>query len=893
MASLNHARFLSELDRLVKSHPSEADLFLARSALMWLSVAQRPLRAHELWIALQVEESKDVEHIERLLTEPSYADEQKAVSSLQNLLGGLMSLTVDPIYPSRVCVTLCDPELLTFLNYLGELNVPETMLSLAFSTAQAHIVAASVCMVVCSVTPLHLSHVHDQNTASGLVLYAWAHWSTHFSLSGFSLANGNAAGLADSMIYSVSTDILVLLLSLNDFVTGPITFSAMEDRTRCTAMIKRTQEALARPIALLSAVIQYEGYSRTLQGARQIFEASKYSNAPNATKTNNNSTDTGSAIVPAGPATSKVQILRIDRLLGNTQSLFGEAERLLVQSFAETARSLRVLCVSLADSPLYDELLKEFGDDWSPLDILVNAGDWMEAVASYPYWQDLPASASLDPLAITDTADPNYHNAQLILSRLRKDGSSPRRSPPSPSTPGQSKTPPGISKGRWFAASAIHKISSLRARHESTFTVNKLRLLNQRTSSFASFPQEMQGSSDPLRYISPLIPDTLRHFWARRLSPLVSRVTNSGMFQSVDDFSSGAFTGGIQTNWPLIKSALLVYGYRTAFFHFLIAIIIHHIRGILLPWLGTYMWYTPMEDLRLALSNPDAFLESALDFPWTWFLFAYAQKYVFDIVAGVAIALMIAEGGRVPQATLDAIRDSPMNLVPWFEGFIAACKVGYVVWVLATIEYIFGRGVNTYSFLVALYRLLAGGDAEHIALGNILKEHWTKLPLVGWQLFYYVRHGFWPLLWGSLLCAVVGQPGLLLAMATTAGGVMVLIKYRSTFYIALEISGLFVVVGFLLVTLVLLGVEFVGDPLGLGNSTAALRKKGNLARGALPAGANGRIQILKKKAALPVYGGILSHVAANEGLLPVSFSFVVQSNVSVIAMVSLHVYTAS
>ncbi|KAK3689184.1 hypothetical protein B0T22DRAFT_513361 [Podospora appendiculata] len=872
MASLTHARFQEELGRLVQSHPGEAYLFVARSALMWLAIAERPLRAHELWIALQVEESKDVEHIERLLTESGYVDEAKAVSSLRDMLGSLVSFTPDARNPGHVYVALCDPDLRTFLNYLGDLDVPEQLLTLAFSTSQAHIFAASVCMVICSVSTLHLAHVHDETIASSLALYAWSHWGSHLALSGCSLANANAAGLADSMIYGVCTDVLVLLLSLNDFITGPITLPASEDRTRCAALVKEVQDALERPLFLLAVVVQHEAYSQILQGARQIFEASKHSSGRASTPPAAAETAASSVFVPgfgvssskAASTTSKVTTLHIDNLLHSTQSLLGEGERQVVVGFAEAARGVRSLCMALGQPPLYEELLKEH-PSWSPLDILINAANWMEAVASYPFWHELPNATSHNPLVISDTADPHYDTALLVLSRLRKDGSRPLSAQASnPSVASQLATtaakslPLGMSPSRYYAASTLDKLKALRPGTSSsttTFTINDLRLLgNQRTSSFATFPFQMQASTSPSALhtaLEPFIPTSLRRFYHRTLTPLFSRLIAPTILQPLDDFSSGAFTGGLSSTWPQLKSALLASGYRTALAHFAIAIILHHIRGILVPWLNAYMWYTPMEDLRLALSNPDAFLDGALRFSWTWVLFSYAQKYVCDLLGGLAIGLLIIDDGRVPPGVLETLQQNP-GAIPLFERLMEACKIGYIAWILATVEYIFTRAVNTVAFLVAYYKLLAGGDAEHIALGNIVKAHWTKLPLTAWQLFYYVRQGFWPLLWGSVLCAVIGQPGLLIVFLGVIGGVTALIKFRSTFFIALEVSGAFVVLGFLVVTLVLLGVEFADDPLGLKASTAVARKRGLRARAVLPSGANGRTQILSGKTALPV-----------------------------------------
>ncbi|GAB1318262.1 hypothetical protein MFIFM68171_08472 [Madurella fahalii] len=879
MTSFNHGRFLEELAHLVRSHPIESDLLLARSALMWLSVAQRPLRAHELWIALQIEESKDTEHLERLLSESAYVDEQKAVASLRSLLGGLISTKPDANDSNRVHITVCDPELRTFLSHMGGPGIPEPIMSLAFSTAQAHILVASVCMVICSLTTLHLAHVHDDTIASSLVLYAWAHWNTHLSLSGYTLDNDNAAGLADPMIYAVCTDVLVFLLALNDFVTGPVAFSVIHDRARCTALVKEVQLALAKHLGqmhLVGALVEQSDYCKIMQTARKIFEASGKASGTSGPMPGNPST-----ALTAAPAKSKVETLQVDRLLNRTRHLFDANTCGMIQCFADVARGLRCLSMLLAQTPLHEELLKEYSTGWSPLDILVNAANWMEAVASYPYWDELSTAGSSNPLIITDTSDPNYDTALLVLSRLRKDGSPPPKKDSNPASAqmaaNASEKHPGfgIPPLRWNAARLAYKLKSFRKRGilGATFTINDPRRLHARTSSFASFPIELTGSSgaahlsspfDKLsHHLSPLIPRSLHRFQRRYINPVLTYLASSSMVISVDSFSSGAFSGGQTGNWPKLKAALLIDGYRTAFTLFLIAVVVNHIRSLLFPWFGQWMWYTPLEDLRLALSNPDVFLEKSLSYSWGWVVFTYAQKWVYEI-AGICLIAVVAGGDaqRVPQAMLNGAADrdpatrgtgrpAPAVLV-WLERLMAAAKVGYVAWVLGSVGYILGRWLNTAAWVVAYYKLLAGGDAEHIALGNVLKANWTKVPLTVWQLVHYLKNAIWPLMWGSLFCAVIGQPGLLIVVLGVTGVVTALIKYRSTFYIALEISGVFVVAGFVLLTASLMVLEFFDDPLGLKLSTSLARTRGTQVRSVLPQGAGSRTQILWRKAALPV-----------------------------------------
>ena len=855
MASLGHEHFRDEFRSLIERHEKPEDRSLARSALMWLSVTQRPLRSHELWIALQVGESKDLEHIERLLTEPGYVDERKAASSLQELVGGLVSLRTDPGDSGKIYASLSDPELRTFLGHLGDdASVPDDWLSVAFSSSQAHIIAATVSMVICSATTLRLAHVHDKTIASGLILYAWEHWHTHLSLSRMSLDNESGAFLTDTMVFGVCTDVLVFLLSISDFVTGPVTFPSTGNKTEAWALVKQAQDLLERPIILLSAVVRHRGYSQTLQGARQIYESSKYlSNASRLRPAREGASaapllQSETAISPYSVG-SKVGTLRVDKAIRDTEQYFRQSERQLLRAFAESSRGLRLLAVTIARAPLYDELLKLHSSPWSPLDILVRAANWLEAVASYPYWYDIPERNAFDFLAVEDASDENYDAAALVLSRLQPSDPAKIAPPPHAYVPRTFVPPASISSIRWRVACVLDRAKSLLPGSSApSFTINEVRLLNRRTSSFSSLPSELQASGDHLEYLYPLIPNSLRRFYRGKITAWAGL----GIFKSLDDFSAGAFTGGLSQNWPRLKSAIVAEGYRKATVYFGIAILLHQIRRILFPWFCSYMWYEPLEDLRLALSNPEVLLDVSLSFSWPYVVFMYGLKYICDLLAGVVMGLLIIDNGRIPPETLEQVKDTPAA-IPYLERFMEAIKVGYICWIFATIEYIFARAVNTFSFVIAYWKLLSGGDAEHIALGNILKEHWTKLPLNAWQLFYYAREAFWPLIWGAILCTLLGQPGLLVLVLVTVAGVVSILKFRSTFFIALEVSGLFIAIGFVALTAVLLGAEFIDDPIGLKSSTEMIRKRGNKARSELPPGANSRTQILSLKTALPVF----------------------------------------
>ena len=858
MTSLNHDVFDAELSRLLRRSQSDADRFLARSALMWLSVARRPLRADELHIALRVTESRDIERTQQLLTEPATCAEDHA-STLSALLGGLVTLAKDPLDASKIYVSLSDPELRTYLSHLSEIfpdNDP--VLSFSFSSPEAHMVVARACMDMCSVTALQLAYAHDDKRVSSLMLYSWSNWNTHLYLSGCSFGDDDTARLADSMIFGVLVDILVLLISLNDFITGPLAFPSTMSRIACVSDIRQVQMALEQPMLLLSALVSKEGYAATLQGARRIFEGSKYSSHTSASPQKGDvRKESGRGVHSSQRTThSKVESLGIDKLLEDTLTLFGETERQMVHSFAEVARGLRSTCITLSAPALYDQLLRKHGGAWSPMDVLVNAANWMEAVASYPYWQDIPDRASSNSLVISDPNDVNYDAAQRVLRLAKLVSPSSRQAnnehpirPPHVSN--SSKRPAGISAVRWRSATSIDRAMNLLpvTPRQPTFTIEVPLVVAPRPSSFASFPPQMHARGDP-RTVFSYVPDYLRRFYRERAPPHFSRVANSRIVLAMKKFGSGAFTTGLSHDWPALKSALLADGYRAAIVYVGVAILSNHVRRILLPWLGTYMFYNPMEDLRLVLTRPDVFLDEAFAFSWSWVVLSYSQRYICDVFGSLFMGILVlnSNGAVAGGSTVANPRSIP-------EPTMQVVKVGYILWLLSTLDYIFARSINTFSFMSAHWRLLSGGDAERIALGQVLKANWPKVLFVGAQVFDYAANGLWPLFYTSILCALVGRPGLLLLSVSVAAGAAATIRYRARLYIALELSGMFVVLGLAVAAAALLAAEFVADPLGFGAGIGAARRHGTRARASLPRGARYREDILAGGTAAPVWRG--------------------------------------
>ncbi|AEO68512.1 uncharacterized protein THITE_159809 [Thermothielavioides terrestris NRRL 8126] len=199
-----------------------------------------------------------------------------------------------------------------------------------------------------------------------------------------------------------------------------------------------------------------------------------------------------------------------------------------------------------------------------------------------------------------------------------------------------------------------------------------------------------------------------------------------------------------------------------------------------------------------------------------WCVMGWAWEVVGGWLARAVVGL--TAGGDAPSARrgggMGTGNGGPGNGgLAWGEGgagsrrrerYEDVIRAMYLVWVMASVECALARGMNCAAWLVAPYKLLTGGEAEYTALGNILRAHWARVPLALWQLAYTLEAGIWPLLRESLARAAGGQPGLFLGLFGVVGGVAALLKYRSTFYLALEVSGMFVFAGHLLVALAFL-----------------------------------------------------------------------------------------
>lgn len=737
---------------------------LARSALIWLCIAQRPLRAHELWIAMQLEPLQDAKLIEQLVSGSQSLDDKQAAANLKDLLGDAVTTQPEDSNESKILVACADQGLFTMRGHLHDQNGVHPRLS--FSSSEAHLVSANACMTLCSATTLHLANVHEESIVSPLVMYAWTYWRTHLSLSGHQLSDQAVAECFNTMVHRVCIDASVFLLGLNAFFTSPIGLSATENHRDCFASILEVQTALECLNIALADLVQDHDHSTALSTAYTL----------------------------------------------------GHGARPPVLLCADIARGLGRICVALSLTPIYEAFLEQYDNNSSPFDVLAHLTSWMEAVASYPKWKELSESQRLDAFDISNPSAPGSNVAQRIRQRrtkmvsdepLPQDNKEKRLAAVT-----KIKKPPGVSSTRWFISGIIYKIGPL--------TASGLQSQPQPSSSFAAVPLYMYSFDPPIPLLQRFIP-SLRHH--------PSSLPSSSM----------------RNHWSRTKPALLSDGPGVALLHCGAAVLAHHVRRMLVPWLGAWVRDDPLEDLRMARGNPDFFLDEALAVPSCARLaLMHLQKWAFDLAAALLVRLVTAANGRVPPRLLRATGLSPLLL----ERGMSVAKVCYLAWTLAAAEYMFARTLSALAFALAFAKLgplSPAGSANRAALALVLRKHPAGAALSACQVVLYTTYGIVPTALGAVACAARGRPGLLVVLGALGGGVWSVLRYRARLFILLEMSSMFVVIGCVAVLFGLLALEVLADPLGVRVSAARARSSAEVLRRALPPGAEERIEILRRK----------------------------------------------
>ncbi|KAL1836301.1 hypothetical protein VTJ49DRAFT_5325 [Mycothermus thermophilus] len=247
--------------------------------------------------------------------------------------------------------------------------------------------------------------------------------------------------------------------------------------------------------------------------------------------------------------------------------------------------------------------------------------------------------------------------------------------------------------------------------------------------------------------------------------------------------------------------------YRTALTNLLLAALLTHIHRTLLPrsaaaFLLPPGGHAPLEHIRLARTNPDVFISEALRRAGAGGRYALGAVLKREagrrFWEGAVGGWLAGELGRVKVISeLQSSEDRRVRVHR--EVWKRVVTVVWLGWVLVEVEYVFALGMDVAAWVVACYKLLLGSEGEEAKDAGrrvfwvaVTAAGWFRALLAVWTVADAVGGRLWPLVMVSLRRTRQGWPGLMVVILWVVGVVWMVLRYRSTFFIALEVSGMFV-----------------------------------------------------------------------------------------------------
>lgn len=836
--------FLQDLKRTIETHKDQEDRELAIRLLMWLCVAQRPLHPHELLnisadhprVSAWVEENLGKSKPARLTVGDDYR--------VEPVLNDLLSKTVILFY--------CDGGRVVGLSYARRTSDPNTQTAilsqLGLSLTESHHSAAMYCMDICAKGTLQLVGECQYGNTSSLLAYAWTYWDTHFSLAG----SMSCSGEGSAMVSGVAVDVAALLISINHLLNEPTRVRSTGKHIETIALIQQAQMAMERPLGLLAALVDDRFIFDAVIAVRDALSNSKA--APAATPQPFSSWRADQPTEPAQDSASSRQTCARKRMRGRfinpggrgsvafpDQPLLTDEHKRIVQTFSEIAQGLRHVCLSLAHPTLYGVLLRGLDDKISPMHILAKTAELMDKITAYARCEERRSgnrTGADEPFQVLDCTSESYFNSSLVRHYLSDHYDSEGalscdvcKAVRITST-GFVNKPESISNARWYAAMTVTWLKGLVAPNSDNAIANSSwHSFDPTTSSFSCLPSHIyMPPRDLLQYVGCLEGGPVNlvfEFVQNRLVQLYhwKREPNLRLL-SLDPVTCYSSLAD-RISWSQLRSALLSSGYRAALIQAMAAIVLYHVRRFFAPWLGAFLFPNPMDDFRLAISRPEVLLQETLSSTWTDACFSFLQRCLFDIAALVIMNVVSVNNGRPPIDVLSrptARQDALMCLAKilcWFYGFV-------------TLEYIFCRGLNAVSLLVSVAKLVTCGQDGHLALLAAIQAYLTEVPVVVLMTRYYIYHAFVPVIKGSTSSTLHGHASVLCALTALVSGVGAALQLRWKLgFLWLELSNFSAVLVMFVIVILILGYEFVRDPVGIEDSTAWARKRAEEAQESL------------------------------------------------------------
>ncbi|KAL1888457.1 hypothetical protein Cpir12675_006168 [Ceratocystis pirilliformis] len=265
--------------------------------------------------------------------------------------------------------------------------------------------------------------------------------------------------------------------------------------------------------------------------------------------------------------------------------------------------------------------------------------------------------------------------------------------------------------------------------------------------------------------------------------------------------------------WRAAKHALLRGGIIRTISYFTLAILTNHVRRMLAPWLGQYVFYNePLSALKLAISSPQVFLDEHLSLICLrGFIAMELQKLLLDTTGAMASNVLRWA------AVFDVDSPRPGRLA------VDAAVLVYLLTAMANLEYMFCRTVFTAAFAIATFRLSSPGlmsayshgdlAAARAALLSTLRSH---SPLVPVLMLLNIVTALIPLAFNAVCQALCrGRAGLLTLLVLSGWLTAHVAQFSNRYFVALELSGGLVALAYLGLAWCLILLDVLDDPLGV------------------------------------------------------------------------------
>ncbi|CAK7243959.1 MAG: hypothetical protein STHCBS139747_005492 [Sporothrix thermara] len=254
--------------------------------------------------------------------------------------------------------------------------------------------------------------------------------------------------------------------------------------------------------------------------------------------------------------------------------------------------------------------------------------------------------------------------------------------------------------------------------------------------------------------------------------------------------------GLLVSAWAVLQSSVFRRGSSTssAVPYFAAAVVLNHARRTVCfgcAAAGFFVRPQPADDWRLLLARPDVLLGDvvrAVGGPG-FALISLLQKSLWDVLAGVlpAVYLLVTDETSTPRL----FPQSRLGRTIRCRSRDVATTL-FLVWLAACVEYAVAQASGTLAIAVAVWKMLQMKQQMGWSFGQLM--------------VVYPFTGLLPLLVRSVQ-RPVAQPGVLLCLLSTVVVMDTLLRYRSRLYIAIETSGLFIFLGYGVLSALLIAAD--------------------------------------------------------------------------------------